>query len=926
MGKINYQKIYTTNKDEWKALTREPQKYEALLAGHYSESNHFVYELLQNAEDEKADRVVIEYYDDKLVFYHNGIPFDENDVRGVSSMLMGTKDRNSAQTIGRFGMGFKSVFKYTYQPEIYSDEEAFRIENYLLPVEIQNGWDYRRVMKELEYGLSSGGKYYPFSEQKHLTKIVIPFAKRKNDGTVIPVSGKEVLQKLQELNGEILLFLNHIKKLFWINQTNGKYAMITLDVDSTDCNLNSCRIEGSAYQQKEEITRYLKFKKTFDHPEMKDAEVSVAYKVNNKANVVYELKGEPVWVYFPTRDMTKLPFLIHGSFETAVSREKLMTPSEFNSALFQLLGDLIADSMKELKKRKLITQNFIRKVLIAAFKDETDNNTIPGLRNKITECLKKGSLIPDKDGNYYSVDELVIPVPFGIADFFDSKLFQTTFEDVGHFVAYNNEREANFNEYLAWMVDEVGVQTFTLVDWAKRMGNLKGICVPTKSAEYEKLEDFYDFLSDNRESIYTTGLRYSRSGRYEQTIRNNVSTAWKILKTSPIILNAQEELTAPYQGETEKLYLSATSDYQQMVLSSIVHKNVSAKFGQLLKDGFTLTDFDNFQYVKEKILKKYIKGETINFDNSENYEDEYIESFYDSIVQYVDGNFVSKWNQIDARLQGGEVDYHRFQNVDGEVDALKKKIDDRKQKISQIDARGNSNEEFELQNKLRTEKISLIMLQSYCQGNTKDLELMLDKEGIIKIWNVIQPILKSLQNTGLWLTHVGVDVDDLDSAVRINRTNDNLKYIITGARNDITLLDRLKVSSDFGGDTKELEELKIQETLLTEEMMNNPTTEVLEKWRNVKKKIADFNSTGVGLTDAELKQFDMDVLSTMSDDQKRKYIEDVLEKALPFINTLFHRLEEVVQELLKSISDQQVAFEEDRQSQELLFPGRRICL
>lgn len=127
----------------------------------------------------------------------------------------------------------------------------------------------------------------------------------------------------------------------------------------------------------------------------------------------------------------------------------------------------------------------------------------------------------------------------------------------------------------------------------------------------------------------------------------------------------------------------------------------------------------------------------------------------------------------------------------------------------------------------------------------------------------------------------------------------------------------MKVSSDFGGDTKELEELKIQETLLTEEMMNNPTTEVLEKWRNVKKKIADFNSTGVGLTDAELKQFDMDVLSTMSDDQKRKYIEDVLEKALPFINTLFHRLEEVVQELLKSISDQQVAFEEDRQSQEL---------
>ena len=53
-------------------MTEEPQKYEALLAGHYSDSNHFVYELLQNAEDVRASKVVIEYYCDKLIFYHNG--------------------------------------------------------------------------------------------------------------------------------------------------------------------------------------------------------------------------------------------------------------------------------------------------------------------------------------------------------------------------------------------------------------------------------------------------------------------------------------------------------------------------------------------------------------------------------------------------------------------------------------------------------------------------------------------------------------------------------------------------------------------------------------------------------------------------------------------------------------------------------------
>ena len=505
MGRIDYKAIFEQNQDEWKALTRDPQKYEALLAGHYSDSNHFVYELLQNAEDAfdkstgvSASKVVIEYYPDKLVFYHNGKPFDEADVRGVSSMLMGTKDRDDAQTIGRFGMGFKSVFKYTYQPEIYSDDEAFKITNYLLPVEITDGWDYETEKKSIVCKLGEGRSFVPFSKEEHLTKIVIPFQKYGKDGGLVPVPGDDVLKKLDELDGEILLFLSHIQNLYWVNKETGKFAYITLKQDESDEKLITCRIEGTEYDDKEEISRYLKFKRVFDHPEMDNAEVSVAYKLNSRADNINEVDGSSVWVYFPTRDETDLPFLIHGSFETAVSREKLMTPSEFNSALFQLLGDLIADSMEELKKRKLITQNFIRKVLIAAFKDETDNNTIPGLRNKITECLKKGSFIPDKDGNYYSVDELVIPVPFGIADFFDSKLFQTTFEDVGHFIAYNNEREANFNEYLAWMVDEVGVRTFTLVDWAKRMGTLKGRCVPTKSVEYEKLEDFYDFLSDNR--------------------------------------------------------------------------------------------------------------------------------------------------------------------------------------------------------------------------------------------------------------------------------------------------------------------------------------------------------------------------------------------------------------------------------------------
>ena len=404
MGKVNYKAIYDRNKHGWYDMTEDPQKYEALLAGHYSDSNHFVYELLQNAEDafevnEKgvfdpltcahAKKVVIEYYADKLVFYHNGKPFDEEDVRGVSSMLMGTKDKDDAQTIGRFGMGFKSVFKYTYQPEIYSDDEAFKITRYLLPVEVADGWNYEIEKKSIVCKLGAGKSFLPFSHEKHLTKIVIPFKKYGKNGELVAVPGDDVLKKLDELDGEILLFLTHICELYWVNKENGKYAYITLKHDEKDNKLITCRIEGTDYGDKEEISRYLKFKKVFNHPEMNNAEVSVAYKLNSRADNVNEVENSSVWVYFPTRDETALPFLIHGSFETAVSREKLMTPSSFNDDLFDVLGDLIANSMIELADRKLITQVFLRRIILTTFEDEYRNKTIPGLKEKVTDIVKE---------------------------------------------------------------------------------------------------------------------------------------------------------------------------------------------------------------------------------------------------------------------------------------------------------------------------------------------------------------------------------------------------------------------------------------------------------------------------------------------------------------------------------------------------------
>lgn len=84
-----------------------------LLADRYGERTHFIYELLQNAEDALARRtdwqgprtVSFELDADHLRVSHFGVPFDEDDIRGVCGIAESTKPLTA---IGRFGIGFKS--------------------------------------------------------------------------------------------------------------------------------------------------------------------------------------------------------------------------------------------------------------------------------------------------------------------------------------------------------------------------------------------------------------------------------------------------------------------------------------------------------------------------------------------------------------------------------------------------------------------------------------------------------------------------------------------------------------------------------------------------------------------------------------------------------------------------------------------------
>jgi HSP90 family molecular chaperone len=103
-----------------------------------------VYELLQNAQDALKRRslsepdhafpksVYFSLFPDRLELRHYGQNFNEDDVKGISDILRGTKTLDKKQ-IGKFGIGFKSVYAFTESPEIHSGDEHFVIERYIRP-------------------------------------------------------------------------------------------------------------------------------------------------------------------------------------------------------------------------------------------------------------------------------------------------------------------------------------------------------------------------------------------------------------------------------------------------------------------------------------------------------------------------------------------------------------------------------------------------------------------------------------------------------------------------------------------------------------------------------------------------------------------------------------------------------------------------
>ena len=362
---------------------RAMKGFKGLLTLLYSDKVHFIYELLQNAEDAKASEIKFFLNTDRLEFEHNGHElFTIEDVESITNIGSSTK-ADDVTSIGKFGIGFKAVFAYTATPKIESGPFHFRIHDMFVP--------------ETE-DLTPGS----LGERK--TRFIFPF---DNPEKSPEMASADIKAKLHQLDENTLMFLSNIRKIEYYlpDSTTGFLERIE---DANDKN----RIEISMMRPENPMSdsiHYLRFTKDVDVQDedglLMPCRIAIVFSIDNPEKEKWKIKSlNPgrVCIYFPATNATSnLRFHLHAPFASTVARDSIRECSA-NDELRDHLAELVAESMTTIREQGLLDVDFLATL-------PNDKEHIPSfyqpILKRLVEEFNTKKLVPMKQGDHATASE-----------------------------------------------------------------------------------------------------------------------------------------------------------------------------------------------------------------------------------------------------------------------------------------------------------------------------------------------------------------------------------------------------------------------------------------------------------------------------------------------------------------------------------------
>ncbi len=343
-----------------------------VLKDMYKDPTHFLFELLQNAEDTNATRVKMILSEKEFVFMHNGYKFSLEDIKGICKA--GDSGKTSAKK-GKFGIGFKAVYKITDTPYIYSKDYNFVINDFNVP----------SLLKE--------------SKENELGAIfVLPF------NTNLPADkAYAIVEKgLLGLDDSSLMFLDHIEEIEL--DIKDEKRVIKKMVNSSSHNLQEIKYSKTETSVNSLTSTYHVYQKTVDINGDKK-QISLAFIIADEDSEE-PISTSKLSVYFPTEQETHLRFRVDAPFETTPTREQVNLNTDFNIAIMQKILDLYERVIFHMRDQGVLSLNLLYQLAINKEKKEDEFYGL--FFNKTIDVFMNNDLLLCNDGSYIKASESLL--------------------------------------------------------------------------------------------------------------------------------------------------------------------------------------------------------------------------------------------------------------------------------------------------------------------------------------------------------------------------------------------------------------------------------------------------------------------------------------------------------------------------------------
>lgn len=549
----------------------------------YTDRTHFVYELLQNAEDAGASMVKFIQYPDRLEVLHDGKPFSEENLQGLCDI--GKSDKiDKLNQIGEFGVGFKSVFgicekvwlfSHPSKDDLQKGYEQFAVEIY----------DFTNL-KLIDDQIIDGG---------YTTKFIFPYCVGRTFSGFETVDklNKVLSGRLQNLGITTLLFMKNLECIDYqielpLLKKSGSYLLDKKAIND-HCSLVSAVGEVDHESNKEETDSYLIFSRGVEGIQA-GRTIDIAFALNVGEDGSYDFKPSEhpyISVYFPTETESKLKFIVQGPYRTTPNRGGVPADDKDNIALAEQTSKLLRESIIELRDKEKLNYSLLNilpidKTVFITYSLFSDTYSLfKGMFQDIVDMMHAERILLCRDQKTYaSADCVKIARGADLAELFTDELLTELIND-----------EIDYY-WLPAFLTETNEQYKTLYSF------LTGQQVGIKVIRPENLSDYFNgnrnFLPNRDDEWLIKFYQLCKS------VPAAFSRPRGALLTAEIIKTSTGEFVAPYRK----------SDGSTSYLPNVF----------LLSEG--IDDMDDFAFVNENIYqqcKDFFK-ETLNLQKPDQYE------------------------------------------------------------------------------------------------------------------------------------------------------------------------------------------------------------------------------------------------------------------------------------------------------------------